>query len=232
MRIAARRVLNRAHVVLSVLVGVQMFIWAATGLFFAANPIERIRGAHLRADPPAAALDWRSVKIAPETAAGAITGGAAEIRLRMIDGRAVYAVRAADGRATLVDAQTGATEPFVSAQTAARIAAGAYAGRGQARSPEWLTVAPQEYGGPAPAWRVRFHGADPAALYIDAATGEVKAVRTPLWRAYDFLWGLHIMDWRGRENFNSALLILFAGLGVAMAGSGLTLAALRLGRRR
>ena len=43
------------------------------------------------------------------------------------------------------------------------------------------------------------------------------ALRTKLWRAYDFMWGLHIMDLRGRENAHHPVLIGFAGL--AFVGS-------------
>jgi hypothetical protein len=95
---------------------------------------------------------------------------------------------------------------------------------GRAAAPIWLTAKTSEYRGPVPAWRIDFTGPDTAALYIDAATGEIKAVRTPLWRLYDALWGLHIMDWRDRENFNSILLIFASSLAslLALVGLGLT----------
>ena len=53
--------------------------------------------------------------------------------------------------------------------------------------------------------------------------GELRAVRTTLWRVYDVFWGLHIMDWSTRENFNSwwikatsVLAILFGLAGVVL----------------
>jgi hypothetical protein len=207
-----------------------VLIWVGTGLFFAANPIDQVRGAHLRKDPPPAAIDWARVKTPPEIAAAAVAVSTVDIELRMIDGAPTYVVRAAGGASALVDAETGGARPVIDAAAAARTAQASYTGAGQAAAPIWLTAKTSEYRGPVPAWRVDFTGADAAALYIDAATGDVKAVRTPLWRLYDALWGLHIMDWRDRENFNSMLLIFASALAGVLALVGLGLTAYRLVR--
>jgi len=226
----ARAWFNRVHFWLSAIVGVQILIWIGTGLFFAANPIDQVRGAHLRKDPPLAAIAWDRVKTPPEIAAAAVDASSVDIQLRMIDGAPTYLVRALNGRSALVDAETGAVRPVIDAATAARIVATTYTGAGQSTAPIWLTAKTGEYRGPVPAWRVDFTGPDAAALYVDAATGEVKAVRTPLWRLYDALWGLHIMDWRERENFNSMLLIFAASLASMLAFVGVGLTACRLAR--
>ena len=49
-----------------------------------------------------------------------------------------------------------------------------------------------------------------------------------MWRFYDFFWMLHIMDYRGRDNFNNPLLRAFALTGLAFALSGVTLVGFRL----
>jgi hypothetical protein len=226
----ARAWFNRLHFWLSAVVGVQVLIWVATGLFFAANPIDQVRGAHLRKDPPLAAIAWERVKTPPEIAAAAVGGSTVDIQLRMLDGAPTYVVRAADGPSALVDAETGAARATIEAASAARIAQAAYAGAGRAAAPVWLTSKTSEYRGPVPAWRIDFKGADAAALYVDAAAGEVKAVRTPLWRLYDALWGLHIMDWRDRENFNTGLLIFASALACVLALIGLGLTVYRVAR--
>jgi hypothetical protein len=220
----ARAWFNRVHFWLSAVMGVQILIWIGTGLFFAANPIDQVRGAHLRHDPKPAAIAWDRVNTPPEIAAAAVGASTVDIDLRMIDGAPTYVVRAAGGKSALVDAQTGQARAAIDAASAARIASAAYAGAGRAAAPIWLTAKTSEYRGPVPAWRIDFTGPDTAALYIDAATGEIKAVRTPLWRLYDALWGLHIMDWRDRENFNSILLIFASSLAslLALVGLGLT----------
>jgi hypothetical protein len=45
------------------------------------------------------------------------------------------------------------------------------------------------------------------AVYVTQDTGVVTARRSDLWRLYDALWALHIMDWRGHETFNHPLII-------------------------
>jgi len=65
---------------------------------------------------------------------------------------------------------------------------------------------------------------------VDGVTGEVTARRNDTWRVYDFLWGLHIMDYRGREDFRHELLIVAAVVAVLTATSGLVLWIVRAAR--
>ena len=80
--------------------------------------------------------------------------------------------------------------------------------------------------------------ADPAGtvVYVDAATGDVMARRNDRWRTYDFFWSLHIMDYRGREDFDHWLIRGAAILAMATVLSGIVLLTLRavrwIGRRR
>ena len=60
-----------------------------------------------------------------------------------------------------------------------------------------VTANDSEYRGALPAWRVDFEDGEGRSIYVAADTGAVTARRSTLWRVYDFLWGLHIMDWRG-----------------------------------
>ena len=91
-----------------------------------------------------------------------------------------------------------------------------------------MTDPPREYGRAGPVWQIKFNESDPASFYVDATTGEVKAVRTGLWRVFDLMWGLHIMDWSSRENFNSWWIKATATVAVVFFISGLCLIILRL----
>ena len=48
---------------------------------------------------------------------------------------------------------------------------------------------------------------DGVRFYLDAGSGELIATRTPFWRFYDFMWGLHIMDPGGREDSHNPFVI-------------------------
>jgi hypothetical protein len=85
-----------------------------------------------------------------------------------------------------------------------------------------IEEAPNEYrGGDLPAWRVDFE--DGVSIYLDPMSAKVNAVRTPIWRTYDFLWMLHIMDYDERSDFNHPLLIAAALLGFLTSLTGLVL---------
>ena len=59
-----------------------------------------------------------------------------------------------------------------------------------------------------PVWQVVL--ADGTNVYVGTETARIEAVRTRWWRAFDFAWGLHIMDLETREDTSHPILILFA----------------------
>ena len=75
---------------------------------------------------------------------------------------------------------------------------------------ELLELAPKESGLPGEAWSVRFKGEGNPTLYVSAVNGRISAPRTDLWRTYDFLWQLHLMDWGLNENFNTPWMVAAA----------------------
>lgn len=81
-----------------------------------------------------------------------------------------------------------------------------------------------------PAWQVAF--ADGTHLYIDTDTGQMLALRTRWWRLYDWMWGLHIMDLKEREDSSHPLLIGFAALALVTTVLALILLPLASRRRR
>ena len=106
---------------------------------------------------------------------------------------------------------------------AARIAEADHAGDARAARVERITANDSEYRGALPAWRVDFDDGANRSLYVAADTGAVTARRSTLWRVYDFLWGLHIMDWRGHEDFNHPLLIVATLLALIVTIAGIVL---------
>ena len=66
-------------------------------------------------------------------------------------------------------------------------------------------------------------------MLIGSTSIAMRTRRSTLWRVYDFLWGLHIMDWRGHEDFNSPLLIVTTALALIVLVTGLIMMPDRLG---
>ena len=218
----SRHTLRRIHVWLGWIVGVPLLFWTVSGFLMVLRPIDTVRGSDLRNPPAALALPPLITQ--PYAAAPFRT-----LTVEPQGGGAVWIATFGD-RARRADLATGHWLPPVSALEAQALAAAAYrphvAVATVTRTPG--DRPPLDLRKARPAWRVAF--ADGTHLYIDADTGQVLALRTRWWRIYDWMWGLHIMDLRGRENTSHPLLIGFAG--VALLTTLLALVLLPLASRR
>ncbi|HEV2816859.1 MAG TPA: PepSY domain-containing protein [Allosphingosinicella sp.] len=215
----------KIHKWLALLMAVQILFWFASGLFFAVFPIERVRSEHAIAAPPPAPVDLAAA------AAGLarLTAPPAEkVELRSLLGRPVALLTARGARPRLYDLVDGRPISPIGAAEAARIAEADHAGGAHAIRVERIAANNPEYRGALPAWRVDFAEAG-RSLYVAADTGAVTARRSTLWRVYDFLWGLHIMDWRGHEDFNTPLLAVATALALVLTVAGIVLLPSRLG---
>lgn len=79
-------------------------------------------------------------------------------------------------------------------------------------------------------WRARFDDRLQTRFYFDGRSGELLAVRNEAWVIYDFFWRLHLMDYRGGEDFNNALLRAATLAALAFTLTGLVLSALAIRR--
>jgi hypothetical protein len=217
------------HKWLALLMAIQILLWFVSGLFFAAFPIERVRSEHAiaagRAEP--VALDAAAAGLARLAAAG--VAAADKVELRALLGRPVALISSGAGRPRLYDLTSGRRLSPIPMTFAARIAEADHAGGLRAARVARINANSAEYRGALPAWRVDFEDGAGRSLYVAADTGAVTARRSTLWRVYDFLWGLHIMDWRGHEDFNNPLLIVATVLALAVIVTGIIMFPSRLG---
>ncbi|MGB3722025.1 MAG: PepSY domain-containing protein [Pacificimonas sp.] len=205
------------HKWIALVVGVQLMLWTASGLFMTIFPIEQVRGEHLVKTAPEVSLD--KPFIMPDFDGEPVTG----VALRMIGDRPVLVV-SHPTRRMMHDPYSGDMIPAPGEAEIAALARAAYAGDEPVEAVTLITkVAPSEWRGTLPVWQVRFAGADNLRFYMDADTGELLTRRTRLWRVYDFMWMLHIMDYQGREDFNNWLVQAAAGLGLSVTLSGVLL---------
>lgn len=217
--------LTRAHKWAGLVLGVQILLWFASGLFMALFPINEVRGSHLAEKATWSLTDAKVIPI--EIAMTAYEGNLTGASLTSIAGEPAYAL-IGDKGTQLLNARTGtAWEPV--GEDSIRVAAKKYyKGQGEISSLKRLTETPKEYRRPPPVWQVQYDDADKTRLYLDAETAELRAVRTRLWRVYDFMWMLHIMDYDTRDNFNSWWLRLAAFLALLFAISGMMLVVHRI----
>ena len=60
-------------------------------------------------------------------------------------------------------------------------------------------------------------------LYLNVFSGEITAVRSLQWRIWDLMWGFHIMDWQTRDKINNIFLKIFSILALVSSISGILL---------
>ena len=219
----------KIHKWLALLMAVQILLWFVSGLFFAAVPIERVRSEHAIAERAAGPVALNTAAAGLERLAARGMRSVETVQVRSLLGRPVAQVDAGTGRPLLFDVATGRRISPLPADLAARIAEEDHRGTDRATRVERITESSPEYRGALPAWRVDFDDGAARSLYVAADTGAVLARRSTLWRVYDFLWGLHIMDWRGHMDFNSPLLVIASGLGMVVVITGIVMLPSRLG---
>ena len=74
-----------------------------------------------------------------------------------------------------------------------------------------------------PVYKVITDTEDSINVYVGYMTGDIGSIRSDSWRIWDFLWSLHIMDYRERENINNILLQILSVLALVTSISGITL---------
>jgi hypothetical protein len=219
----ARRIAS-LHKWLGLIVGAQLLVWTATGLYFAAIPIQQIRGEHLVRPAAQTSVDMSRVKLSSTDALKVVVEDRPQqVILRSLAGEPVYEIRAEIG-VFLVSAETGQVISPVSEDLARKIVAGAWASEDAPTSLQLLDAPPQEASGmTGQVWSAAMPGEGHRVLYVGAANGQIGPVRTDLWRTYDFLWSLHIMDYKMRENFNHPLIVAAAVLALSVVLFGVAL---------
>lgn len=221
---------RKAHKWIGLVIGVQALLWMVSGLYMTSVPLEVIHGDHL-AHVEHQPLAHASVQVTPEDLSRRFRG-VEYLRLKRLLGRQVYEVRHASGTA-LVDAGDGAVLSPLPEAAIRELAMALYRGEGPLRSASLLRQAPQEVATrPVPLWQVVFEDSGGTTLYLSPDTGELLARRHSLWRWFDLLWMLHIMDYESRTDVNNTLLRVSACIGLLFALSGIWLLLYSFDRKR
>ena len=230
MAISAPLLVRRTHKWLALFVGVQALIWTLSGLYMTVVHIDIIHGDHFIRHAAARPIDPARL-IDPLAAARSVTG-ADGVRLHWLLDRPTYIVSRKEG-ASLVDAATGKRLPPPSEMQIRQLADHWFTGDERLVRVALIDKIPDEVRGrKPPLWRADFGGWNKPTLYFSPQTGELVSRRHELWRIFDFVWMLHIMDYETRDDVNNTLLRVFTWGAVAMALSGAWLLFYSFPRRR
>lgn len=214
--------LRKLHKWLGLIVGLQLLLWAASGLVFAWLDHHEVSGEHSTKMPEPMALSPPPQIAEPAVWLADYAGLVLyEVKLASLLGKPVWWVETArgielrdvaDGRALAIDESV-----------ARNLAVSHYAGEGRLVSVDFQSTPGLETRDAGPVWRAQFDDAGQTSLYFAADDGRLVASRNSTWRLFDFFWMLHTMDYRGRDNFNNPLVITVGTAALWLSLSGLLL---------
>ena len=223
---------RRLHRLLGVVIGLQVLLWTASGIYFAWTDIDEIRGDHLKARPEPVVLDQAWVaptEIEFDAASISSLGRLRDLGIVAITGEPYYRLRVendhGEARVILANARNGIVRGSLDREEAVSMARTSFTPEAALLDAILVTaedVGPHhEYRGrPLPAWRVRFAHDSRTHIYVSANEAEVTTHRNRGWRIFDTLWMVHTMDFFGRDDFNNPLLRSVSVLALAMTLTG------------
>ena len=222
---------RRSHRLLGLVIGVQLLLWTLSGAFFAWTDLDVIHGDHLRV--PAAAIelgdDWVSPSSVELDAVEDFEPDQLDaLELVRIGTTTCYRFTDIAGHVALADVETGMIRAALTEEEALMLARASFVPDTPVKSIQRITaddVGPHhEYrSGSLPAWVISFDHASATRVYVAERDGMVTKHRNGLWRAFDFLWMLHTMDYRARDDFNNPLRRGVAAMAVVAVLSGFLL---------
>ncbi len=234
------RNVTRIHKWAGLVLGAQIILWFASGLFMSFFHIDKVHGDHiaeertwpLRMEQMAPFDDVQNAYFAYQTQ----TDCDVDTDIQSCFHVALREIKLHSALGTPVwEFNNGETQAYFSGNPVTiwqglskdkiREAAHAYY-KGDAKINKavlFTDIVPKDFRKDIPIWQISFDDKSHTRLYIDPIDGALINVRTRLWRTFDFMWMLHIMDYKERDNINLWWLKLaaFAALMFALSGAAL-----------
>ena len=219
---ALQKYSRRWHRRFGAVIGIQFLLWTLGGTYFSWFHIDNVRGQYetkqATVQPELATFDQLIAiqSLLPGVALPAIK----EIRVtRWMNKPVVLFIENGDNM-EMFDGLSGEKLSPITRQQAIEVARNDFAPEAAITRVTLVTEKGGEYKGPTPAYRIEFDNLKSTHLYVHANSGKISARRNTIWRGFDFLWMLHIVDFQQREDFNNWLLRILSVLGLITIGSG------------
>lgn len=229
--------IRKLHRYLGLFIGVQFLGWTISGLYFSWNDIDNVHGDHLRKNPQAiSAMDSLASpsKAINELKSTTTVDSVHSIGLISLVGEPLYQIAYFSGHTgdvhlhthyALANAKDGKLRTPLTKEESIALAKDYVVGSANVSEVEHLTNTDghHEYRErPLPAYAVTFQNPN-CTVYISTERGTFQTIRHDQWRAFDFLWMFHTMDYAGRDDFNNWLLRILSVFGLLTVVSGFVL---------
>ena len=212
---------RRWHRRFGVVIGIQFLLWTLGGTYFAWFHIDNVHGDYEKTQPAAPKTPRFDNLVSVQSLLPKVTlETIKQIRITRWRNKPVMLFIQNGDKVEMFDARNGQKLSPISRQTAIEIAREDFAPKAEIVQVSLVNEKAGEYKGPLPAYRIEFDNFKSTHLYVHANSGRITARRNSIWRGFDFLWMLHIVDFQNREDFNNWLLRILSVLGLITIGSG------------
>ena len=208
-------IVRNTHKYLSFFISIQLLLWTISGIYFAFNKIENVRGEQYRAQTSS---DYNFNKIEFEIP------NAESVNVKKRLGKTIIAASTKNGM-RYFNEEGGALQK-ISFDEARQLVSKQTSLKPMAVEEIYTSEKGSEYRGrELPIYKVVTRNANDNEInaYLNIYTGEVVAIRSAQWRIWDLMWGFHIMDWQERDNIDNLLLKIFSILALVSSISGILL---------
>ena len=210
-----RNIVRNTHKYLSFFISVQLFLWTVSGIYFAFNKIELVRGEQYRLTE-SFPINFNEVNFS--------RSDVQQVKAINRLGEIIFVVSGSKGIEYLnalgtpvsklsksevfeIVSSSSTLEPIDFEEIAESSKGSEFRGRD------------------LPLYKVTsLNDKDKKInLYLNVFSGEITAVRSLQWRIWDLMWGFHIMDWQTRDKINNIFLQIFSILALVSSISGIML---------
>lgn len=223
-----QRIIRKSHRYLGLVLGIQFLFWTVGGLYFSWTKIEEIRGENLRRKE--SLIDPAQFKASLADIIQSLQiDSLVKVDVASILGTPHYqlTILKDDKRQVLLaNTRTGEIRNPINQTEAIQIASNAFLQPVTVKNVSYLTTAlghHEYWEKPLPAYAVTLNHPTNTTVYVSANLGTVQSFRNNQWRIFDFLWMLHVMDFKNRDNINNWLLRVFSAFGLVTIFSGFAL---------
>ncbi len=203
---------RKTHKYLSILISIQLLLWTISGIYFAFNQIELVRGEQYRL-PQVFSIDLSKINLVLDAAKSVqvarrfgeeILIVRKETETEYLNFEGVALEKLSREQATSIVSTVTSLTPLAVEEISEPEPGSEYRGR---NLPLFKVITQDQEN-------------DEINVYVDAISGQVVAIRSEQWRLWDLMWGLHIMDWETRDEINNWLLKLFSVLALISSLTG------------
>ncbi len=201
------------HKYLSLIISIQLLLWTISGIYFAFNKIELVRGEqYIIKDKPSSieinnlniSSNVKNIEIFKRLNQWVVKAEMdAGFKYQDLLGNEVYEL--SPNEAIEVVKLKTILSPIDAIKINESSARSEFRGRS------------------LPIYKIKTDSSDDTNVYVDVMSGKIVAIRSDSWRVWDFLWGAHIIDYRQRDNINNILLKIFSILALLSSLSGIVL---------